>query len=106
MAVDTGTTVLVEDRIVLYGADWCSYCRHAKAVLDAEGADYRYADLVAAPAEAHVAERISGARTIPVVVFPDGVFYVAPTRTELAAKIWALRAEAEPAGEARLARLG
>jgi len=92
MAVATGTTELVGEQIVLYGADWCSYCRQAQAVLDQEGVAYQYADLMTDDTAGDRAEQVSGAKTIPVVVFPDGVFYVAPTRTELAAKIRALQA--------------
>jgi len=91
MASTTGTTHQVADHIVVYGADWCPDCRMAKAVLDAEGADYEYVDLVADESGADRAEAISGQKHIPVVVFPDGVFYVEPTKAELVLKTRALR---------------
>jgi len=87
MASTTGTTDQVRDVIVMYGADWCGDCRNAKQVLDTEGVAYDYVDLVADEAAATVAESISGQKHIPVIVFPDGVFYVEPTKTELALKI-------------------
>ncbi len=92
MASTTGTTDQFEDKIIVYGADWCLDCRNAKLVLDAEGADYAYIDLVADEAAAATAEAISGQKHIPVIVFPDGVFYVEPTKKELALKIRALAA--------------
>jgi len=90
MASSTGTTTQVESQIVMYGADWCPDCRMAKAVLNEEGADWRYVDLVTDESAAGVAESISGNKHIPVVVFPDGVFYVEPTKAELALKVRAL----------------
>jgi len=91
MTSTIGATNQVTDRIVMYGADWCRDCRNAKEVLDTEGAEYEYVDLVADESAARVAEQISGQKHIPVIVFPDGVFYVEPTRTELALKLSALR---------------
>ncbi len=93
MASTTGTTTDVKDRIQLYGAAWCPDCRRAKAVLDKAGVAYDYIDLgdnVEAP---KAAEAISGQKHIPVVVFPDGVYYVEPTNQELALKVAALELE-------------
>ena len=90
MASTTGTTDQIPERIQLYGSDWCPDCRMAKAVLDAAGVDYDYIDLgdqAAAPAKA---EQISGQKHIPVIVFPDGTYYVEPTKIELALKLQAL----------------
>ncbi len=92
MASTTGTTDQFKDTIVVYGADWCLDCRNAKLVLDAEGVDYDYIDLMADESAAARAEAISGQKHIPVVVFPDGVFYVEPRKKELALKIRALQA--------------
>ncbi|MDR0848375.1 MAG: glutathione S-transferase N-terminal domain-containing protein [Propionibacteriaceae bacterium] len=100
MASSTGTTEDAKDHVVLYGAKWCPDCRMAKAVLDAAELEYEYIDLgdkETAPAEA---EKISGQRHIPVVVFPDGVWYVEPTKKELALKIEALKG-IEPSVDAR-----
>jgi len=91
MASTVGTTDQVKDVIVMYGADWCGDCRNAKQVLDTEGVAYDYVDLVADESAAGVAESISGQKHIPVIVFPDGAFYVEPTKTELALKIRALQ---------------
>ena len=93
MASTVGTTDQVTDVIQVYGADWCPDCRGAKAVLDAAGAVYDYIDLVADESATRTAEQISGQKHIPVVVFPDGVFYVEPTKTELALKLGVLKTE-------------
>jgi mycoredoxin len=69
--------------ITMYGADWCGDCRRSKALLDRVGADYEYIDLVRTPEAADTAHAISGRLSIPVIVFPDGLFQVEPTDAEL-----------------------
>lgn len=71
----------------MYGADWCSDCRRAKALLDERGVAYDYIDLVAQPDAASAAEAISGRKNIPVITFPDGSHLVEPSNEELAAKL-------------------
>ena len=71
----------------MYGADWCSDCRRAKALLDERGVDYQYIDLVAQPDAASAAEAISGRKNIPVITFPDGTHLVEPSNEQLAAKL-------------------
>jgi len=94
MASSTGTTDMAKDVIQVYGSDWCPDCRLVTAILEGERMQYDYIDL-GAEEEAHeAAERISGQKHIPVVIFPDGVYYVEPTKTEMVLKIRALRAEA------------
>jgi glutaredoxin len=90
MASLTGTTTSFSSGVVMYGAQWCGDCRMAKQVLDAENIDYDYINLVADKDAARRAEEISGQKRIPVIVFPDGVFYVEPTRAELALKLRSL----------------
>lgn len=92
MASATGTSPEHFDVITVFGADWCPDCRRAKAVLDAAGVEYDAIDLEADVAAAARAEAISGQRHIPVVVFPDDVFYVEPTNTELGLKLASLAA--------------
>ena len=69
--------------ITVYGADWCSDCRRSKALLDAEGVDYRWIDVEAEEGAAQEALAISGRTSIPVVVLPDGSFLVEPSDAEL-----------------------
>ena len=90
MASTTGTTQVFSDKVVMFGADWCIDCRHAKSVLETEGIDFEYIDLVEDESAVARAEEISGQKHIPVIVFPDGVFYVEPTKKELALKLRAL----------------
>jgi glutaredoxin len=91
MASATGTTTKVKDRIQMFGADWCVDCRRAKAVLDQAAVPYDYIDLEADETGAARAESISGQKHIPVIVFPDGAYYVEPTDKELGLKLAAMQ---------------
>lgn len=73
--------------ITMYGADWCGDCRRAKMILDREGVEYTYVDLVQTPEAVDTAKEISGRPNIPVIVFPDGSHMVEPTNKELLAKL-------------------
>jgi len=78
------------ETITMYGAAWCSDCRRSKRVLDAAGIAYDYVDLEAEPAAADIAQGISGVKSIPVIVFPDGSHVVEPTDDLLREKLAAL----------------
>ena len=73
--------------ITVFGAEWCPDCRRTKRALDAAGVAYDYRDLEAEPDAAAEAERISGRKSIPVVVLPDGVILVEPSDPELLAAL-------------------
>ena len=74
-------------QLTVYGAEWCRDCRRSKAVLDVRRVKYVYVDLVAEPHRADEAEALTGRKTIPVLVFPDGSQLVEPTNVELCAKL-------------------
>jgi len=75
------------EQLTVYGAEWCRDCRRSKAVLDVRRVRYVYVDLVAEPHRADEAEALTGRKTIPVLVFPDGSQLVEPTNVELCAKL-------------------
>lgn len=74
-------------RMKVYGADWCGDCRRTKALLSKHGIEYEYIDLVAHPDQKIVAEKLSGRRNIPVVVFNNGDISVEPTDEEVMEKL-------------------
>ena len=91
MASSSGTTDDFTDKIRIYGADWCPDCRYIKTLLTNQGIDFEYIVLGEEEDETRAAaERVSGQKHIPVVIFPDGVFYVEPTKIELGLKLKAL----------------
>lgn len=75
------------ERLTVYGAAWCRDCCRSKAILDVRRVDYVYVDLTTHPTRADEAEALTGRKTIPVLVFPDGEHLVEPTNVELCAKL-------------------
>ena len=71
--------------ILVYGADWCNDCRMVKNWLTAHGGPWEYRDIERDPEALARAIEISGARSIPVVVWPDDSFLVEPSIQELTA---------------------
>jgi glutaredoxin len=59
-------------KITLYGADWCSDCTRSKGYLDA--------------AAKEMIETLTGAKSIPVIIFEDGSYLIEPSNAELGAK--------------------
>jgi glutaredoxin-like protein len=73
--------------LTVYGANWCSDCRRAKNVLNAAGVAYTYIEVDKDEAAAARAIEISGAKSIPVIVFPDGSYLIEPSNEELLAAV-------------------
>lgn len=80
------------NRITMYGAQWCGDCRRSKSLLDTLGVDYDYVDLEATPEAAEKAQELAGRKNIPVIAFPDGAVQVEPSDPELHAKLTELGA--------------
>lgn len=79
----------------MYGTEWCSDCRRSKAVLEGLGVAYEFIDIEAVPEAATAAEGISGRKSTPVIVFPDGTFQVEPSDSDLKTKLAELKALSE-----------
>ena len=76
--------------ITMYGADWCGDCRRTKAQLTDLGIEFEFLDTAASDEYRDKAVEISGAQSIPVVVFPDGEFFVEPSNNAVEAKLKSL----------------
>jgi glutaredoxin len=72
--------------IVMYGADWCGDCRRSKAYLDAHAVPYTYVDVDADAEAKAMIEQLTGAKSIPVIVFDDGSYLIEPSNAALGAK--------------------
>jgi mycoredoxin len=84
----TGESARTPSTITVYGTRSCGDCHLAKAVLEAEGASYRWIDLDRDPKAAETVLAISGGyRTVPTILFPDGRVLVEPTRRALTAHL-------------------
>jgi len=77
--------------ITMYGADWCGDCRRSKRLLDELDVQITHVDVEADESAAvKVIEINGGAKSIPVIVFPDGTHLTEPSDIELKAKLVAL----------------
>jgi mycoredoxin len=72
-----------DSTITIYGADWCADCRLAKAFFEKHKIGFEYINVEEEPEKVDEAEKLSGRKSIPVVVFPDNTFLVEPTEDEL-----------------------
>lgn len=77
-----------QQKIVVYGTDWCPDCWRAKKVLDEHKIDYSWVDIEQdLEARAYVERVNNGKRSVPTIVFGDGSILVEPSNAELAAKL-------------------
>jgi len=77
----------MSDQVKMYGAPWCGDCVRSKSLLDRLKVDYQYLDVDQDDAAKDVAIEISGKKSIPVIVFPDGTFLVEPSDLDLTDKL-------------------
>ena len=74
--------------ITMYGADWCGDCIRSKRLLNELGVEFTYVDLEQQPeAQEIVIERNQGAKSIPVIVFPDDSHLTEPSDPQLREKL-------------------
>ena len=77
--------------ITMYGADWCGDCRRSKRLLEELDVQITHIDVEEDLAAADkVIEINGGAKSIPVIVFPDGTHMTEPSDIDLKAKLQAL----------------
>ena len=77
--------------ITMYGADWCGDCRRSKRLLEDLDVQITHIDVEAdESAAAKVIEINGGAKSIPVIVFPDGTHLTEPSDNDLKAKLISL----------------
>lgn len=75
-------------RLQIYTTTWCGHCRMAKAILDRAGIDYQEVDIDHDPAAVATVLAINGGyRTVPTILFPDGLVLVEPSRPQLIAAL-------------------
>lgn len=75
-------------KIKMYGTNWCSDTRRAKAVFDRNQIDYEYIDIDKdADGRAFVQSANNGMRSVPTIVFSDGSILVEPSNAELESKL-------------------
>jgi glutaredoxin-like protein len=76
-----------QEKIIVYGADWCGDCRRARRFLNQNQIPYEWIDIDRdRQAEQYVIQINHGFRSIPTLVFPDGSLLIEPSNARLAEK--------------------
>jgi mycoredoxin len=66
--------------LTVYSTTWCGYCVRLKKGLDRAGIKYAEVNIEEDEAAAELVENVNGGnRTVPTVVFPDGVALTNPS---------------------------
>ena len=74
-----------EQRIVLYGTQWCSDCKRAKQFFGEHRVPYDFVDVDSDHDAMRYVEQVNeGRQVIPVICFPDGRILVEPSNADLA----------------------
>jgi mycoredoxin len=76
-----------DNKVTMYGAEWCGDCRRSKKFLDSNNVNYTYVDVEHDEAGKDKAISISGKQSIPVIAFNDGTFLVEPSDINLKKKL-------------------
>jgi hypothetical protein len=80
-------TVSEAKKITMYGADWCGDCRRAEGYLNAHGVPFDYVDVNVDAAAKEMIERLTGTKSIPVIIFDDGSYLIEPSNDALGEKV-------------------
>ena len=76
-----------DNKVTMYGAEWCGDCRRSKKFLDSNNINYTYIDVEHDEAGKDKAISICGKQSIPVIAFNDGTFLVEPSDIDLKRKL-------------------
>ena len=76
-----------ENKVTMYGAEWCGDCRRSKKFLDSNQVNYTYVDVEHDKVGQDKAIEISGKKSIPVIAFSDGTHMVEPSVNDLKKKL-------------------
>ncbi len=80
---------MTDDKIIVYGADWCPDCRRARKFFDQYQIEHTWVNIDNnADAEQLVIKLNRGYRSVPTIVFPDGSILVEPSTAELETKFF------------------
>ena len=76
-----------DNKVTMYGAEWCGDCRRSKKFLDSNNVSYTYVDVEHDEPGKDKAIAICGKQSIPVISFNDGTFLVEPSDIDLKKKL-------------------
>lgn len=84
---------MAAQEVKVYGIEGCGNCRRAKEDLDRFGVSFEWINVAEDEKAAQTAAEISGQKHMPVIVYSDDSFQVAPSTTELQEKLESLGIE-------------
>lgn len=92
--VDPTVNTAPKDRITVYGVKWCPDCRQSRAVFDETSVPYVWIDIDENKlGEKFVMATNRGNRSVPTIIFPDGLVMVEPGSDQLRRKLEAYNKE-------------
>jgi mycoredoxin len=66
--------------LTVYSTTWCGYCSRLKKMMDREGISYAEVNIEEDEAAADLVMSVNGGnRTVPTVIFPDGLALTNPS---------------------------
>jgi glutaredoxin len=75
-------------KILMYGAMWCSDCRRSKKFLTEQQVNFEWIDVENDPVAAETMQKINGGvQSIPTIVLPDGRILIEPPNQALASAL-------------------
>lgn len=79
---------MAEEKIIMYGTDWCSDCVRARKFLDENHIDYLWVNIDQDSDGEKLVKKINqGFRSVPTILFPDSTILVEPSNHQLADKL-------------------
>lgn len=78
---------MAQEKIIIYGTDWCSDCVRARKFLDENHIDYLWVNIDQDSDGERLVKTINqGFRSVPTILFPDSSILVEPSNHQLAEK--------------------
>jgi mycoredoxin len=73
---------------VMYSTTWCGYCKRLKSQLADLGVTFEEINIEEVPGTAELVEKVNGGnRTVPTLVFSDGVAMTNPSAKQVTEKL-------------------
>ena len=80
-----------EEKLLVYGVNWCGDCRRVQKFLQQNNIPYDYINIDHDKiAEQFVIKTNRGMRSVPTIVFPDGTTLTEPSTNQLTQKLQVL----------------
>ena len=77
---------------VMYSTTWCGYCKRLKSQLAELGVSFEEINIEEVPGTAEIVEKVNGGnRTVPTLVFRDGVAMTNPSAQQVIEKMAQLK---------------